>query len=256
MSLSDGKKTACSAQIDVKDVVIVIPAYKKQINAVERRVLEQCGRILGRYAVTFVHPEGLDISIYKAILPQAQADSFNERYFKGTAGYNKLLISDSFYQAFSRYQYLLIFQLDAWVFEDSLLEWCNKGYDYIGAPWIEEPTRGRTSGWIPFTKLCLNKVGNGGLSLRRISSHLYISRQLRFLTYFYHYNEDVFWSIIVPMIFRSYRKPTVQEALEFAFEYKPRESYQRIGGKLPFGCHAWERTDREFWGQHIRLTTS
>jgi hypothetical protein len=201
----------------------------------------------------FVHPEGLDVSIYKKAIPSAKAISFSDQYFKGTSGYNKLLINSGFYQAFVTYQYLLIFQLDAWVFEDALLEWCNRGYDYIGAPWLEEPLRGRASKWIPFTKLCVNKVGNGGLSLRRVPTHLQIAKKLTFITRFYNYNEDVFWSIFVPVIFRSYRKPKVQEALEFAFEYKPRESYERIGNKLPFGCHAWERTDREFWSRYIRV---
>jgi hypothetical protein len=237
--------------VKVSDIVVVIPVYKEGMTDLECKVLEQCAGILGRYDVVVVHPEGLAVSIYKAVVLHAQAVSFEDRYFTGTAGYNKLLISDSFYQAFAKYQYLLIYQLDAWVFEDSLLEWCNKGYDYIGAPWIEEPTRGRTSCLISFTKLCLGKVGNGGLSLRKVSTHLRIAKQLRWLTCFYRYNEDVFWSILVPIIFRSYRKPTVQEALEFAFEYKPRESYERIGNKLPFGCHAWERTDREFWNQFI-----
>ena len=31
---------------------------------------------------------------------------------------------------------MLIYQLDAYVFKDELLNWANKGYDYIGAPWL------------------------------------------------------------------------------------------------------------------------
>lgn len=243
-------------QIQAKDVVIVIPVYKTQISEVERSVLEHCAMVLAKYDIALAHPEELDLSNYKALVPRAQSVPFANQYFRNIAGYNKLLISASFYQAFARYQYLLIFQLDAWVFEDSLLEWCRKGYDYIAAPWIDEPARGKTSALIPFTRLCVNQVGNGGLSLRRVSTHLHISKRLRFLTRFYHYNEDVFWSIFVPMIFRSYRKPTVLEALSFSFEYRPRECYKTIGNKLPFGCHAWERTDHAFWDQHIHLRVS
>jgi hypothetical protein len=36
-------------------------------------------------------------------------------------------------------------------------------------------------------------------------------------------------------------------ALEFAFESDPAGSYERIGKKLPFGCHAWAKHDRTFW---------
>jgi hypothetical protein len=239
-------------QVNSTDVVIVVPIYKASLNDTEQQVLRRCASVLRQYDVVLVHPTGLNVESYKKIASSATAQVFPSEYFGSIAGYNQLLISDIFYQAFERYQYMLIYQLDAWVFEDSLLEWCNKGYDYIGAPWIEEPMRGRTSGLIPFTKLCLNKVGNGGLSLRRVSTHLRIAKRLRLLTRFYCYNEDVFWSVLVPMIFWSYRKPTVREALEFAFEYKPRESYVKIGNKLPFGCHAWERTDRDFWGQFVK----
>ena len=241
------------SQIEAKDVVIVIPAYKRQVNEVERKVLQQCSRVLAKYDIAIAHPEALDMSNYRTLVPRVQSIPFANQYFKSIDGYNKLLISAAFYQAFAHYRYLLIFQLDAWVFEDSLLEWCNKGYDYISAPWLDEPTPGKTSALIPFTKLCINQVGNGGLSLRKVSTHLRIARRLRLLTRFYRYNEDVFWSIFVPAIFKSYRKPTMLEALSFAFEYNPRECCARIGNKLPFGCHAWERTDREFWDQYIHL---
>lgn len=240
-----------SEQIQAKDIAIVVPVYKVQISNIERNVLVHGATILSKYPLVLVHPENLDLSVYKDLVPHAQFIPFAKPYFKNLAGYNKLLINDSFYQAFSRYQYLLIFQLDAWVFQDSLLEWCRKGYDYIGAPWLEEPTPGRTSAIVPFTKLCINRVGNGGLSLRKVSSHLHIANRLKLLSRFYNYNEDVFWSLIVPIIFRSYRKPSVLEALHFAFEHRPEECYAKIGNQLPFGCHAWERSGKGFWNKYI-----
>lgn len=240
-------------QIQTKDIAIVVPVYKVQISNIERNVLVHGATILSKYPLVLVHPKNLDLSVYKELVPHAQFISFAKDYFKSLAGYNKLLINDSFYRAFSSFQYLLIFQLDAWVFEDSLLEWCRKGYDYIGAPWLEEPTPGKTSAIIPFTKLCINRVGNGGLSLRKVSSHRHIANRLKPLSRFYHYNEDVFWSMIVPMVFRSYRKPSVLEALHFAFEHRPEECYKKIENQLPFGCHAWERNEKEFWGQYIHI---
>ena len=35
---------------------------------------------------------------------------------------------------FLEYQYMLIYQLDAFVFEDKLDYFCELGYDYIGIP--------------------------------------------------------------------------------------------------------------------------
>lgn len=64
---------------------------------------------------------------------------FPDTYFKGIAGYNRLMMSPEFYETFAQWEYILIYQTDAWVFSDRLSEWCSKGYDYIGAPWIPKP---------------------------------------------------------------------------------------------------------------------
>ena len=39
---------------------------------------------------------------------------------------------------------------------DELLDWCNKNYDYIGAPWVKKERDN-----------ILLKTGNGGFSLRK-----------------------------------------------------------------------------------------
>ena len=57
---------------------------------------------------------------------------------------------------------MLIYQLDACVFRDELKYWCEKKYDYIGAPIF----------WAYNSNKFSNKVagiGNGGFSLRKIS---------------------------------------------------------------------------------------
>ena len=43
----------------------------------------------------------------------------------------------------------------------------------------------------------------------------------------------------------------LDEALRFGFECVPRYCYELNGNRLPFGCHAWERYDREFWEQFV-----
>ena len=88
-----------------------------------------------------------------------------------------------------------------------------------------------------------DKVGNGGLSLRRINSFIeacerYENEIIRFRKHcHHHYNEDVFWAIIP----RNFKYPTAQEALGFAFDEKPELCYERNGQKLPFGCHGWSK---------------
>ena len=97
------------------------------------------------------------------------------------------MLSAEFYERFLNSKYLLIYQLDAYVFKDELTAWCNRGFDYVGAPWtikkkyenpIYKPVlaiksfiyklKGKPSryAWLG------NKVGNGGLSLRKVDTHL------------------------------------------------------------------------------------
>ena len=72
-------------------------------------------------------------------------------------------MTEQFYRAFSAYEYILIYQLDCLVFASNLKEWCRKGWDYVGAPWLNSPDD-PAQGFLA--------VGNGGLSLRRVTSAL------------------------------------------------------------------------------------
>lgn len=63
--------------------------------------------------------------------------------------------------------------------------------------------------------------------------------------------EDLFWSFEAPKFDASFKVPSPDEALPFAFEVDPRWCYQKNKFKLPFGCHAWAKYDREFWMEII-----
>ena len=65
-------------------------------------------------------------------------------------------------------------------------------------------------------------------------------------------NEDIFWSQSVPSLIPNFRIPDVPTALKFAFEFELRTSYEMNQKELPFGCHAWERYDIDFWRPFIR----
>jgi Protein of unknown function (DUF5672) len=43
----------------------------------------------------------------------------------------------------------------------------------------------------------------------------------------------------------------IERALEFAFEREPRFCYEKAGGRMPLGAHAWSRYDREFWEPYL-----
>lgn len=199
---------------------------------------------------------------------------FAKSFFKSREAYNHLLLSKIFYQAFKKYRFILIYQLDALVFSDKLLYWCNQGYDYIAAPWFDTKI-----GHLTNKKGSPISGGNGGLSLRNVSSCLKVlskagknhirSSDNKWVQKFwlfwaiitgmshkiwlnapptdYPYNEDGFWSLEAPKYLPNYRVAPPKESLAFAFEKFPRKSFELNHRKLPFGCHAWERYDKDFW---------
>ncbi|MES2885059.1 MAG: DUF5672 family protein [Pseudomonadota bacterium] len=245
--------------------VVVVPVYQASPSAQELAVLARIAAVLGRHHIAFALPQGLDAAPYLAAIPEATVQPFAAHYFAGVAGYNRLMLAPEFYAAFADHDYLLIHQLDALVFRDELLDWCDKGYDYIGAPWAKywsfwpavlrwpvkawrgalarRMTLSDTSKWLRHR--VASQVGNGGLSLRRVQTFLDVLAEPSPLLDRYrelggdHYNEDVFWSLAARHQGRPLKIPHFDEALRFAIEHFPARSMQRIGG-LPFGCHAWD----------------
>ncbi len=229
--------------------VVVVPIYRSVLTDVEKAVLAHCVRVLSAYDIVIIGPESLD---HGAIDSTLGFEAFEDTYFDGIEGYNSLMLSSDFYSRFVGYDFVLIHQLDAWVFRDELLQWCAKGYSYIGAPWIEKPQLD-SKPIFDLTRFMVNRVGNGGFSLRSIADHLQVLKRYEGLGKFFKKNEDLFWSIVAPKLMRCYKIPKVQEAIAFAFELKPSVLYELNGRQLPFGCHAWEKYEPEFWSDYIHV---
>src|ERR1700744_1519211 len=123
----------------VKKAAVVIPVYKTQLSAYEKVSLKQCKDILGDHPVIFAKPVSLNIDGLISVTG-FQSVSFDDHYFESVHGYNELMMAEEFYKSFSDYEYILIYQLDAFVFSDQLDYWCDQDYDYIGAPWLREKT--------------------------------------------------------------------------------------------------------------------
>jgi hypothetical protein len=126
--------------IDSWKVCVIIPIYKSELNANELISLTQGLKMFKRYSISLIAPESLDITIYKSFTQDCSNLSFmkfDDKFFKGIKGYNSLLLSLHFIKKFIQYEFILIYQLDAFVFKDELEYWCNLEYDYIGAPWFE-----------------------------------------------------------------------------------------------------------------------
>lgn len=252
--------------------VVVIPVYKLKLTQFEVFSLKACFRILCKHPIVFVAPHNLDLSYYQFILNTSfTVERFSSFYFEGICGYNKLLLSEEFYGRFHEYDYMLIYQLDCYVFRDEYDLWAESGYDFIGAPWLLFHTHkmrirslfnfyaNRLNSFIN-NEICkedLNyRVGNGGFSLRKTSSFLKVleNPDKTSVDGFYGndslscYNEDVYWSIHA----RELKKPTYREACRFSLETSPELGFSINNNSLPFGCHGFERY-LYFWRQHIQL---
>jgi len=259
-------------QVDKKSIVVVIPMHRSSIGTNEKISLEQVLKVLSDYDIYFVVPETLSFH-QDQLIPanpfpkKTNVIRFDDKWFSSAIEYSKLLVSKEFYQAFDQYSFMLLYQLDAYVFYDALQEWASKGYDYIGAPWTEKEEkeffrsmyRGKLRIIFSFMRT-INKflfgkkdysIGNGGLSLRNIKKSIKALSVLSFLAKRWTIHEDIFWGMAAPTLYPFFKVPDKKNALNFSFEKEPQKLFEMNGNKLPFGCHAWEKYDSPFWSQYI-----
>ncbi|WP_412467002.1 DUF5672 family protein [Pedobacter sp. KLB.chiD] len=248
----------------MQKVAVIVPIYREP-TTLEDISLQQCFKVLAKsHPILCVKPTSLNLDF---IYPFDKVIGFDDAYFKDISGYNRLMLSGEFYEAFLDYEYILIYQLDAFVFKDELTSWCEKNIDYVGAPWLRhrypdfikaaknsflsyihrrfDVKQKNTS--IPTDIQREYKVGNGGLSLRR--TQIFYTLTKRFQEKIQEYllytaanlNEDVFWSIEVNRKRKNLKIPSYKEAVYFAFEVPVERGFELTNNKLPFGCHAWNK---------------
>jgi hypothetical protein len=273
-----------SQQATRKRVVITVPLSKNAALKPDEEIsLRHLRRHLGAYDKVLVVPESLRLD--ESLFPDFRIRRFSDRCFGSVGAYNSLMLSRGFYRAFEDYEFMLHYHLDALVFADELLQWCDEGWDYIAPPWV----KCKDAEWVgePF-------VGNGGFSLRRIDAFLAVfqSRRLavdpdadwqnyvaprtgwrrmvgrprRVLRRYWPFNgvhteirsylernqnEDLFWANNAVKFNPDFRMATFEAGLRFAFELVPRRLFEMNGNKLPFGCHAFARYDRAFWEPYL-----
>lgn len=257
------------------------------MNSFEQKSFVQCCKMLQKRSIFLLTFTELDTSVYDSVAcslgVSLQYTFFDKRYFDGIDGYNLLMLNYKLYDTFRQYDYMFVYQLDAYIFYDDLESWCVKGYDYVGAPWFEEYGTAEEG-----HKLWA--VGNGGLSLRKVSWWYFelkyqlpvksvrtICRQypiiglrslLRFLPRFvgkmnrlnflfthpFINNEDNLCRFIQEESWRHKPKtPCPKEAAFFSFEKSPSFLYEKVTNKkLPMACHAWNRYEYEtFWKRYM-----
>jgi len=257
-----------------KTVAIVVPMHNRpQLLPEEEVSLRHLIHYLGKYDKYLLVPETPNARYHGFGIKR-----FSKKFFGSTDAYRRLMLTAQFYDTFREYKYILIYHLDALVFSDQLMEWCETDLDYIGPPFISCAD----SPWVK-----VERVGNGGLSLRKIDTFLktiyssryymepneywrkYCASKPRVVQYLnlprkylkrlgmancaqWHMshwtrNEDLFWSDMAVKYNPEFKIASLDTGLRFAFEAAPRLCFERNNFRLPFGCHGWPRYDRDFW---------
>ena len=214
-------------------VAIVIPVYR-EIDGLEKISLAQCRKILGRYQLIFVAPEGKNFSYFES---GDMVAHFPAEYFRSVQTYSRLMLTPQFYEPFLDFDYILIYQLDAFVFYDAVEYFCSLGYDYIGAPWPYLVEVGKK----------FLRVGNGGFSLRNVKAHYnLLLNHADWVAQYENLNEDAIWSFCGTKA-DDFRVAPIDVAYKFSMEYNPDRCIRKNGGNLPFGCHGWSTLTENFY---------
>ena len=232
-----------------KSVVIVIPIYKNNLSPTEIISMQQLNKILGKYPRVFVAPESL-VFDFGSLGYGIHIERFEDKWFQSTTSYSCLMMQKAFYERFADYEFMLLHQLDVFVFSDRIKEFCDKGFDYIGAP------IGR---FAPFWHAIGARVGNGGFSLRRVPAIINLLNDFDNIVKdtpffpFFTLEEDLFFAYCGKRDDVNFRTADFSTAQEFSVQEDVGHVYRKIEDSWrPFGCHGLARMDYKLWSSLIR----
>lgn len=265
-------------------VAIVTPMHHFPLTADEEISIRHLRHFLGEYDRYVIGPQKPP-----PVLKDFSFRPLPARYFRSVRDYNRLMVSSRFFETFSDYDFVLVYEADCLAFSSDLQSWCRADWDYVGAPWFKNYKQDTREGFWA--------VGNSGLSLRKVSAALEVlnskqpiedpearaARTLKFknspvLRKVYvairtslplrlyrnnarwvlehamreiPFQNDKFWAHQARKINPNFRIPTPGEAVAFSFEMCPRYCFEQNNHRLPFGCHGWTKYDREFWDPYL-----
>ena len=229
----------------MKKYCIVIPVYHLHPTNTEiisfQSLAKNCDKTVDVY---IVHPNNFNndnIKSYEDIFIKDGCNnindiSFNKKYFESMTTYSDLMKSYDFYNRFKDYKYILIFQGDCWAMPNmgkNIIQWLNADYDYVGAPII-----GNTIHWT------VPACGNGGLSLRKVSKFLEITKRDDIKTKLesednkYKKYEDVYFCEgVTKYIYMD--MPTWDECAIFSWDMNPDVLDYKGFSHPMIGIHGW-----------------
>ncbi len=231
----------------MKNCAILIPVYRK-MNAYEKFSYNTLKDTVYNTDIFIVCGNSFDSSEFTE-----NKQCFDDSYFKSLEDYSRLCKSYEFYDRFSDYKYILIYQLDCLIFRDDIDYWCEQDYDYIGAPIVS-----RNAQWDNAPV-----VGNGGFSLRKVDYFKSITdpngdfrkKYDLYLNFnrkkdIYEKFEDLYFCEFVNSNWL-FDVPIIEDSLKFSIDMNPDIVFNKDRG-LPMGCHAYCK-NIPFWEKLIYL---
>lgn len=262
---------------------VVIPHHRDSLRKTEEAsFIKICNKLSLKYDTFLMLPQNVIsgfVEKYNYIIQRYNVKiiTLYENEFSSYKKYNIYLCSKNFYNYFVSYEYMLLYQLDAWVLEGEIEQFLELNYDYIGAPIFKHNYKKAPE--------VIVGGGNGGVTLRKIStaldvlnSNVFFSAKKyfskigydyniykhpikylfkKYFSYFVYFNtkgslwpfaiqEDVFWSVVVPSIFDSFKVPDLKTSSQFSFDSYP-TIVHKYSECLPLFFHAWEKNNDGFF---------
>ncbi len=245
-------------------MICIVTIYKSNLNLFEKISLRRICKLFYGY-IHIVCPESLNTSHLDFLIPEYKVERFDDKYFKSIHGYNELLLSEEFYTRFINHKYLLIAQLDVFIFKNEIKNWCDQEYSYVGAPMPDEAVKGIKKKYsmdfnteIPFKT---DKMLNGGFSLRKTKDLLdVVTKNKKFIDTCIKFGwfEDTVLSLLMANN-SQYFLPEMEISRYFSIETYPVQHFIKMNYVLPVGCHAWYRNDKKmynnfFWFKQVSKT--
>lgn len=157
---------------------IVIPSYKEKLEGNDKLSFDRSIEIFGKNRpIKVLIPSNISSEFYDSYGSMIETIRVDSKNMESIDSYSNMLCNKDFWSLFADFEYALIYQTDCWVFEDKLDYFIDMGYDWYGAPW-------------PFWN---NQVGNGGLSLRKVSKMIEIVDSYSYDGKIYFKNEDTWF---------------------------------------------------------------
>ena len=193
------------AQKEKFRLCVITPIHNTSLTEIEKKRLKISLKHLKPHQHLFVRPKSHKVFPVSSF-SNSKTIFFDDAYFRSRSEYSRMLLNKNFYRKFSKYTHMLILQTDAIIIKDLNKDYLID-YDYIGAPWIPEKKIKIYNSKLfintkrlPFIRGEKISVGNGGLSLRKISSMIklmsLIERNYPYLANG-DYNEDTVISYLV-----------------------------------------------------------